>query len=148
MPYKVFTFGELKVGVTGVGIELDGLVPKNLYQETRYLDPVDEATKAADHLKLKEGCDYVVCLSHLGYRYRHGKVSDIDLAEKSRNIDLILGGHTHTFLDEPDILENTEGRPVVINQVGWGGMKLGRIEVFFEKNRGKHCTTCTGHWVA
>ena len=147
LPYKVFTFGELKVGVTGVGIELDGLVPKTLYKETRYLEPVEEATRAADHLKLKEKCDYVVCLSHLGYKYRHGKVSDIDLAQKSRNIDLILGGHTHTFLDEPDIRENREGHPVVINQVGWGGMKVGRIEVFFEKNRKSHCTTCQGYWI-
>ncbi len=147
LPYKIFSPGELKIGVTGVGIELDGLVPASLYKETKYLDPIEKANAAAAHLKLNEGCDYVICLSHLGYRYRYDKVSDIVLARESRNIDLILGGHTHTFLDEPDIQKNRDGQPVVINQVGWGGMKLGRVEVFFEKNRKKHCTSCTGHWV-
>ena len=145
--HRIFEKGGIKIGITGVGIELEGLVPTALSKETRYLDPVIEANREALYLKQEEKCDYVICLSHLGYRYRDETVSDVVLAQNSRHIDLILGGHTHTFLDEPDIRRNLDGLPVVINQVGWGGQKLGRIDVHFEKNKKNHCITCKDEWV-
>jgi 5'-nucleotidase len=74
-------------------------------------------------------------------------VSDIHLAQESESIDLILGGHTHTFMDAPDIRRNKAGDPVIIHQVGWAGMRLGKIDVTFEHNKRNKCISCDGIWV-
>ena len=132
---------------SGVGIELNGLVSSHLYGQTRYLDPITHATEQANILKHDEKCDLVICLSHLGYKYDKVKVSDIQLAKESDSIDIIIGGHTHTFMDEPDTYRNRSGHPVIINQVGWAGMRLGRIDVTFEENKKNKCVTCEGIWV-
>jgi 5'-nucleotidase len=139
--------GNIRVGITGVGIELEGLVPQNLYDNTRYLEPIAEATRQAEILKHDEKCDLVICLSHLGYRYDRDKVSDIHLAQNSRAIDIIIGGHTHTFMNQPDYFRNREGHPVMIHQVGWAGLRLGKIDIAFERNKPKKCVTCEGIWV-
>jgi 5'-nucleotidase len=132
VPYRIYKKGRLKIGVLGVGIALKGLVPDNLYGSTVYQDPIVKANETAHHLKYKEKCDLVICLSHLGYNYREGgKVSDKILAAESENIDLIIGGHTHTFMNEPEIIRNKKGSEVAINQVGWGGLILGRLEYTF-----------------
>lgn len=136
VPYKIFRKGGIKVGVLGVGIELNGLVPQNLYGATRYLDPVQKANETAALLR-RENCDLVICLSHLGYRYNSNKVSDQVLAKETENIDLIIGGHTHTFLEQPEKVRNKAGSDVVINQVGWAGLQLGRLDYDFERNRDK-----------
>lgn len=126
--------GNYKIGVFGLGIELDGLVSKDLYKETKYLNPLLIANELAGRLKHDEKCDFVICLSHLGYRYKSNKVSDMVLAEQSKDIDLIIGGHTHTFLKEPTAVMNAEGKKMLINQVGFAGINLGRIDVFFSNN--------------
>lgn len=141
MPYKVFKKGGIKVGVYGIAIELDGLVPKSLYKETVYSDPVATARKTEQVLKdLK--CDYIVCLSHLGYKYGNAKVSDHTIASETSHTNLILGGHTHTFLKEATKLVNKSGNLVVVNQAGFGGILLGRLDLFFEKNKKGECITC------
>lgn len=135
LSHKTFLLDGVKVGVFGVGIELQGLVPKDLYGNVRYNDPISAANKTADALKLQQGCDLVVCLSHLGYKYEDKKVSDIDLAHQTKNIDLILGGHTHTFFDKPEELVNADGKKVLINQVGWAGICVGRLDFYFEPKK-------------
>jgi 5'-nucleotidase len=136
-PYRIFKKGSLKIGVLGVGIELQGLVPENLYGATKYLDPIEKANQYAAELKRKD-CDLVICLSHLGYKYdKENRVSDRVLAKETRNIDLIIGGHTHTFMEQPEVLKNKDGEDILINQVGWGGIELGRMDFIFEKNKGK-----------
>ncbi len=147
VPRHIIQKGDIKIGITGCGIQLDGLVPQQLYGNTKYLDPIVNATKQAEILKHDEKCDLVICLSHLGYKYDNDKVSDIHLAQKSKSIDLILGGHTHTFMDEPDTYKNLDGHPVVIHQVGWAGIRLGKIDVTFEKNKKNKCITCEGIWI-
>jgi 5'-nucleotidase len=144
VPYKIFNKGNVKIGVFGVGIEMNGLVPKALYGDAVYLDPLKIANKYANTLKNDEKCDYVVCLSHLGFKYgeKEKKISDVILAKESSNIDLILGGHTHTFLNEPEKIINNLGKEVLVHQVGWGGLVLGRIDITFERNKKGRCITC------
>ena len=130
--YKIFKKGGLKVGVFGVGIEPKGLVPDKLYGETKYLDPIERAQDMVTKLQ-DEKCDLVICLSHLGYEYLNDKVSDRVLAKKTKGIDLIIGGHTHTFLEKPTQELNLDGKITLINQVGWAGLNLGRIDFDVEK---------------
>lgn len=137
-PYQLFKKGPLTIGVLGVGIEGKGLIPDQLFGSTVYLDPIAEANKVADRLRKQEHCDLVICLSHLGNRYTtERKVSDEDLAKESEEIDLIIGGHTHTFLEKPLVYTNKKGRDVLVNQVGFGGILLGRIDFEFSKFSGQ-----------
>ena len=134
-PYKIFIKDNIKVGVFGLGIELEGLVPKELYKETIYLDPIKKSKFYSNKLKNELGCDLVICLSHLGLQYENNKISDITLAKKSKFIDLIIGGHTHTFLKKPKIITNAINKKVIINQVGWGGINIGKIDFIFKQNK-------------
>ncbi|MEL6987721.1 MAG: metallophosphatase, partial [Bacteroidota bacterium] len=140
--HLIFEKEGIKIGVLGVGIELAGLVPKNLVKEMQYLDPISNANRIAKQLKNEEKCDLVICLSHLGFKYRGDKVSDHVLAENSEDIDIIIGGHTHTFLDQAVVVQNKKNKSVLINQAGWAGILLGRIDVFFEKGKGNKCESC------
>jgi 5'-nucleotidase len=140
--YKIFEKADIRIGVFGLGIKLEGMVPVHQFGNTQYLDPIENGNKIAEILKHEEKCDLVICLSHLGYKYEDDRVSDIVLAKNSKNIDLILGGHTHTFMDQPDKYFNLERKDVLINQVGWAGMVLGRIDIFFERNFKNRCSTC------
>ncbi len=125
--------GKLKIGILGLGVELEGLVPKLCYEDAKYLDPIAAANEQATFLKDK-GCHFVICLSHLGFEYADpNKVSDKLLARSTRNIDLIIGGHTHTFLDAPVEETNLDGKKVLINQVGWAGVNLGRMDFYFSR---------------
>ncbi|WP_116124453.1 bifunctional metallophosphatase/5'-nucleotidase [Lewinella sp. IMCC34183] len=142
-PYRVFDKDGIRVGVFGLGIELEGLVPSELYGSTTYQDPIARGNETALHLRQRLKCDLVICLSHLGYRYRDEKVSDVTLAAASRHIDLILGGHTHTFLDEPVEVPNAAGEPVVINQVGFAGLRLGRLDITFGGPGDRGCVSCS-----
>jgi 5'-nucleotidase len=132
-PYKIIRKGDVKIGILGVGIELTGLVPEQLYGKTVYKDPIQQANIHADLLKKKYQCDLVICLSHLGDRYADNKVSDEVLAKESVGIDLIIGGHTHRFFDKPREYSNKMGKKVLVNQVGWGGLQLGRLDFEFSK---------------
>ena len=133
-PYKIINKDGIKVGVFGLGVGLDGLVDKKNYKETIYLDPVGVAQDMARLLKQEKKCDLVICLSHLGYKYKDepDKICDTKLATLTKDIDLIIGGHTHTFLDKPTVLKNTVGQDVLVNQVGCYGINLGRIDFYFD----------------
>lgn len=132
-PYKIFKKGKIKIGVFGLGIEMAGLVSENLSAGTKYLDPIEKGNEIAFTLKKEKDCDLVICLSHLGNSYSDNKVSDKRLAGETENIDLIIGGHTHTFLPAPILYKNKKGSDVIVNQVGWGGINLGRLDFNFSK---------------
>ncbi len=134
-PYRIFEKEGIRVGVFGLGIQPEGLIPKDAYKETKYLDPIELGNDTAARLRSEQHCDYVICLSHLGFKYDDATVSDNVLAAKTRNIDLIIGGHTHTFLDAPVAVNNPDGQPVWINQVGFAGINLGRIDLTFEQGK-------------
>jgi len=137
IPYKIIEKGNVQVGILGVGVELQGLVPENLYGNTIYEEPITKANETAALLR-KEGCDLIICLSHLGDKYDDAKVSDEILAKQSFDIDLIIGGHTHRLFSQPRRYNNKNGSDVLVNQVGWPGMHLGRLDYnFFGKKKKK-----------
>lgn len=138
-PYKVFKRDGIKIGVFGLGIKLKGLVDPALFKETKYLDPVEVAQDMSRILKTEENCDLIICLSHLGYNYRNNPktASDLNLAAASKDIDLIIGGHTHTFLKKPTVVKNIEGKDMLVNQVGAYGINLGRIDFYFDSYKNK-----------
>ena len=130
--YHIFHKAGIKIGVFGIGVALKGLVSVDNYGNTRYFDPISTANKIASELKSKS-CDLVICLSHLGFEYENKSInSDRKLAAETENIDIILGGHTHTFFDKPLVLKNIKNKDVLVNQVGWGGVYLGRIDIDVE----------------
>jgi 5'-nucleotidase len=135
VPYKIFEKGKIRVGVTGVGIELAGLVPDKLYAKTKFLEPIKSLNKITAELKQKHRCDLIICLSHVGYEYANDKISDVKLASAVENVDIVVGGHTHTFLHEPRVVMNVLHQPVTIVQAGWAGLLLGRLDVHFNKTR-------------
>jgi len=134
-PYKVFVKDGIRLGVFGLGIKPEGLIPKDAYRETKHLDPIEIGNDVAAHLRNEQKCDYVICLSHLGFKYDGPTVSDNVLVAQTRHIDGIIGGHTHTFLDAPVLVNNVDGQPVWINQVGFAGINLGRIDLTFERGK-------------
>ncbi|WP_420573129.1 bifunctional metallophosphatase/5'-nucleotidase [Kordia sp.] len=136
-PYKVFVRDGIKIGIFGLGIKLNGLVDKRMYKETVYNDPMESAQDMSRILKEEEKCDLVICLSHLGYNYRKHpeRPSDLKLAEQTKNIDLIIGGHTHTFLPKPTVAKNINGESVLVNQVGAYGIYVGRIDFYFDDEK-------------
>lgn len=142
-PYKIIIKDGIKIGIFGLGVQLDGLVDKKLYKETVYNNPIEVAQDMTRILKEEKKCDLVICLSHLGFKYKDEpeKPSDVVLAQKTKNIDLIIGGHTHTFLDKPVIEKNSEGKEVLINQVGCFGVNLGRIDFYLTNDKLHHDQT-------
>lgn len=138
-PYRIFNKAGIKIGVFGLGIALEGLVEQKLYKETKYLDPIEISQDMTRILKQDEQCDLVICLSHLGYNYKNDpdKICDLKLAEVTKDIDLIIGGHTHTFLPKPTIVKNIEDKNVLVNQVGCYGLYLGKIDFYFDADKSK-----------
>ena len=132
-PFKVYQRDGIKIGVFGLGIKLKGLVDDRLYKETKYLDPVEISSDMVRILKEEKDCDLVIALSHLGYNYRRSpdRVSDLSLAKRSKGVDLIIGGHTHTFLDKPTVVRNADDQNMLVNQVGCWGVQVGRIDFEF-----------------
>jgi 5'-nucleotidase len=134
--HEIFKINGIKIGVFGLGIELEGLVEKKLYKGIKYLNPIEISKDISDDLKYNHNCDLIICLSHLGFSYSKDKniMCDLILAKQTKNIDLIIGGHTHTFLDEPVKVKNLENKDVIINQVGCFGINLGKIDFYFSEN--------------
>ena len=137
LPYKIKEINGIRIGILGVGIELEGLVDKMNYGNIIYNDPISNANRVAKILKSEKHCDLIICLSHLGYSYSDGQVSDQDLAMENEHMDLIIGGHTHTFLKRPVKIKSRHNKTCIINQVGWAGIKLGKIDFSIHKISGK-----------
>ena len=137
LPYKIYHLNGIKIGVFGIGVELEGLVNKQMYGETVYLNPIEVAQDMERKLHNEEHCDLIICLSHIGYEYKDNpnKVCDLKVAAQTSYIDLIIGGHTHTFLPKPTLVTNHREKTTLVNQVGCYGINLGRIDFFFEDEK-------------
>lgn len=128
-PYHIIQKGPYKIGIFGIGVDLNGLVPAGNFSGIEMKDPYECAASTTRNLQA-QGCNLIICLSHLGYQYEDPtKPSDLLLAQKVAGIHLIIGGHTHTFMDAPAKITSVNGQDVWIHQVGWAGLRLGVIEV-------------------
>ncbi|TNF39476.1 MAG: bifunctional metallophosphatase/5'-nucleotidase [Bacteroidetes bacterium] len=142
--WKVFEKSKIKIGVYGLGIELKGLVADKNFGNTIYNDPLKTAIEMESFLKNENKCDLVICLSHLGLRYRDNKISDMVLASETSLTDLIIGGHTHSFLEEPIVTKNKTGNQVIVNQASSYGQVMGKIDFIFERSK-KRMKTAVAH---
>jgi 5'-nucleotidase len=136
-PYHIFTKGKFTVGVFGLGVELKGLVDPKMFGNTAYEPAVKTAEKVSNYLRHEKECNLIICLSHLGLKYETNQVSDMVLAEHCSEIDIILGGHTHDFIESPIEIQSKNGQNTYISQVGWAGIKLGRIDVYLNSATNK-----------
>jgi len=126
-PYLILNKDGIKIGLIGVGCDPDGLIQKDKY-EGMLFKPINEtANYYADFLKKKEKCDVIICLTHIGFDY------DKRLASSSQNIDLIIGGHSHTYLEAPVRVKNSNDKDVIIYQVGKNGVFIGKTEIYLDK---------------
>lgn len=147
--YIVIEKEGVRIGIFGLGVDVEGLVDPKNHKDVVYLDPVEVSNRIVPILKNKEKCDIVICLSHLGYKYDSDKISDLSLVPQTRDIDLIIGGHTHTLLDKPTEVLNADGKITLVNQVGNGGVRLGRIDFTFNpKTKEKKVTLKNNYDIA
>ena len=130
-PYVVIRRNGLRIGVFGLSPELDGLVLAESCAGVKYKDPVKAANDVARLLKEKEKCDIVICLSHLGWDIIG--LDDTELMPQTRNIDIVLGGHSHTYFEELEYKRNLDGRQVPNDQNGKHGIYVGKITVDFAR---------------
>ena len=127
-PYVIIKREGVKIGVFGLSPKLKGLVSDKNCVGVKYLDPARVALETATMLKEKEKCDMVICISHLGWNSNRGE-DDQYMIQGSRNIDLVLGGHTHTFFRQLEYENNMDGRPVPVDQNGKAACFIGRLVV-------------------
>ena len=122
-PYTIIKRSNMRIGVFGIGVNPQSLIAERNFYPLKYLDPITMAQKTADILKLKKRCDLVICLSHQGTH-----LGDIDLAKATKNIDIIIGAHTHKILTDYYV-RNMEGDSVLLAQMGKSGARMGKIMV-------------------
>ncbi len=135
-PYVILQRNGLKIGVTGVGAQLEGLVAAHTCEGVTYLDPIQSVQAVADELKEKQQCDVVICLSHLGWHIEG--LSDEELIPATRYIDLVIGGHSHTYFAGPQPLMNLDGLLVPDNQMGKNGRFVGTLRLNLQKQSSEH----------
>lgn len=126
-PYLVINKNGIRIGVIGVNVNPSGLIATSNYEGMKFNTPFEAANETAQMLRNHLKCDVVICLSHLGY------TNDLKLAENTRNIDIIIGGHSHTFMNEPAFQKNLDGKEVLVYQTNGRGVYVGRIEVELQK---------------
>jgi len=132
-PYTIIKRNGYKVGIIGVTVTLRGVVMESAIKNLDFQNPLPIVNRLAEFLKKEKKCDLVICLSHLGYDGgTPDRPSDLYLAEQSRYIDLIIGGHSHTLLEQPDIRKNLDGKEVPIVQAGSRGAFVGRVDVYMK----------------
>lgn len=125
-PTLIKEFDGIRIGIVGIGVAFAGLVLPSHHEGVTYMEAAKWADYYANRLRYMQGCHYVVALTHHGYR------TDVEMAAATTGIDLIIGGHSHTFLEKPETHTNRSGKPVLVTQVGHGGVVLGRLDVHFD----------------
>ena len=127
-PYVIVKKAGKKIGVIGLLTDVTSVVDRRVAVQMKYSDPVEKANEYADYLKNKKKCDLVICLTHLGY---DGKESDVELAANSHNVDIIVGGHSHTPLEDVMMVQDLDGKSVAIVTDWHWGINVGNLKVNF-----------------
>ena len=126
-PYVILERKGVKIGVFGLGTQLEGMVASENYAGVVYEDPITAANRVTDILKNREHCDLVVCLSHLGWQI--DGIDDSEVIPATRDIDIVLGGHSHTYMEHPEVAKNADGEYVYCNQMGKHGRYVGELSL-------------------
>ncbi|MCM1291565.1 MAG: bifunctional metallophosphatase/5'-nucleotidase [Prevotella sp.] len=141
-PYVIKEVDGKKIGFIGINVDPESLIQKSNYQGMVFKNIIKTANETAAYLKNKKKCDLVVVVSHIGYKKESDKTTDVELAQASKDIDIIIGGHSHTLLGpddpkhQPYIVENSKGKPVLITQTGKYGKYIGKIDIDLDKIKG------------
>ncbi|MGL5014805.1 MAG: bifunctional metallophosphatase/5'-nucleotidase [Bacteroidales bacterium] len=125
-PYVIKEVAGQRVGIVAMSINPKGLIAPNNMNGITYNDPYESVIKLAKRLRDDQGCSMIICLSHIGHNYE-GSPSDLDFAKLSSSIDLVVGGHSHTYLEKALELTNAEGEPIVVTQAGSKGQYVGKL---------------------
>jgi 5'-nucleotidase len=132
-PYVIIKRKGVRIGIFGLSPKLDGLVMASTCAGVKYLDPIKTANDIADKLKNEEKCDVVICLSHLGWD--EAGLNDMEMMAKTRNIDLVLGGHSHSYFQKLNYVRNLDGKEIPNDQNGKHGIFVGKITLNLEKGK-------------
>lgn len=130
-PYAIVRKGGMKIGVIGLLTDVTRVVQRSIADKMKRFDDIEVANKWADYLKNEEHCDMVIALTHIGFD--SVGMNDPALVAGTRNIDLVVGGHSHTFLTDAEYRNNLDGRPVPIVQDGCWGLFVGQVDVYRNK---------------
>ncbi|ASB48004.1 bifunctional metallophosphatase/5'-nucleotidase [Alkalitalea saponilacus] len=133
--YHIIETGGIRIGIIGLGVDPDGLVAPHHVDGLKWLDPVVTGDKTAELLKTQYHCDIIIALSHLGFDMGEDRFDDLKVAAQSHHIDVILGGHTHRFMEEPRFVTNLSGKEVIIWQSGQNGVQMGRLDFVFRRGK-------------
>ena len=133
-PYLILKKFGLKIGIMALNVDPKSLIIESNYRGLVYRDPIEKAKETSAFLKKKQKCDLVICLSHLGSDSTAIDVNDFTIAHQTKHIDIILGGHSHSLLENTKT-NNADGKKVIIAQMGKSGLYLGRIDIELEKKK-------------
>lgn len=134
-PYTIREAGGKRIGFFGINVDPESLIAKKNFGDIQYKEIIPVANATAAYLKDREHCDLVVAVTHIGIVKQNAKTTDYELAAASRDIDIIIGGHSHSVIkpgtegDTPSIVLNAAGRPVLVAQTGKYGRNLGYIKL-------------------
>ena len=131
-PYLILEKSGLRIGILALGVNPKSLIFEKNYKGLEYEDPIEKANEISTFLKKNEKCDVIICLSHLGADTTKMEVNDFDVAHKTRYIDVIIGGHSHSMITNATV-KNAVGKSIVIAQMAKSGLFLGRVEIDLEK---------------
>ena len=126
-PYVILEREGLRIGVFGLSPQMDGLVSAENYKGVKFEEPVSAAERVVGLLRGQEHCDVVICLSHLGWDIEG--IDDVEVIPATRGIDVVLGGHSHTYFEHPEIVKNADGKDVICNQMGKNGRYVGVLHL-------------------
>ena len=130
-PYAIIKKDGMKIGIIGLMPDISTLVSSEVAGKIPSLGYSEVVNKWAAYLKGEKKCDLVIALTHIGIT--GGPVSDQSLVRSTRGVDIVVGGHSHTFIDQPLVEKNLDGEPVPIVQDGCWGMEIGNMKVFKKK---------------
>ena len=138
-PYTIREVKGKRIGFFGINVDPESLIDRKNTGGVKFNEIIPVANETAAYLKNKEHCNLVVAVTHIGAVKQNHKTTDYELAAASKDIDIIIGGHSHTEIkpgetgEYPSIVMNAKGKPVLVAQTGKYGKNLGYIKIDLDK---------------